>query len=230
MKKLILACALALCSFCILQAQRYEPRERWPFIYEDFQKGAARTRAGALVTEAPLNISVIDGSLLYVDDNNKIMQADISKIYTVKIGEDVYVNIVGKLYRLLSELDLGLVLLETAVDANELSKVDIGYGVSSASASAMNVTILLDGRSNVINTNIEQTSMEKYSSNVLPVKETRYLFVKGRMVPATKGNLLSFDGIDKKAAQAFIKQEKIKWKETESLEKLIIFLDNQFSD
>ena len=232
LKRIILAAALLSLS-AVLGAQEYTPHQGWPLLYENFEKGVARTNNGALVTEALLNISVLDGSLMYVDSKNTIMKADISKVYTVRIGKDekeeVYVNIQGKLYKLISELDLGCVVLGTEVDEDKLSKVDIGYGVSSASGSAMNLTILMDGRMSVINKSLEQSNEAKFSTPELPVKHTRYIYTKGYLVPASRNSVVNFPGVDKKEAQNFIKQEKIKWKETGSLEKLVIFLNKQLS-
>ena len=65
------------------------------------------------------------------------MLADMNSIYTVKIGDDVYVNVMGRLYKVMSELDKGLVLMQESLDEDKLNKVDIGYGVSSAAGSAV---------------------------------------------------------------------------------------------
>lgn len=230
MKKVFFACALVLTALTgSLYAQKYEPRESWPFLYEKFQDGAARTSSGALVTEAPLNVSVVDGSLTYINDKGIIMRADMMRIYTAKIGEDVYLNVGGKLYKVLSELDKGCVLYETCIDEDKLNNVDIGYGVSSSTASAVNISVIMDGRMSVINKSLEQTELDKYNSAVLPVKENRYLYVQRKLIPATRSSVVGCEGVDKKAANAVIKQEKIKWKETASLEKLIIFLYDQLS-
>lgn len=230
MKKSIFAFALLLFAFSgSISAQSYEPHESWPFLYENFQEGAARTNTGALVTEAPLNVSVADGSLIYINDKGIIMKADMSRIYTAKVGEDVYLNVGGRLYKVLSELDKGCVLLDTRIDEDKLNNVNIGYGVSSSTASAVNISVLLDGRMSVINKSIEQSELDKFNSAVLPCKEDRYLFVQRNLIPATRSSVIGFNGVDKKEAVAFIKQEKIKWKETASLEKLVIFLYDQLS-
>ena len=78
-------------------SQEYKPRETWPFIYEEFKEGAARMRSGDLVSEAPFNVAVHDGSLMYVDGEGIIMRADMSRVYTAKVGDDIYVNVLGKI-------------------------------------------------------------------------------------------------------------------------------------
>ena len=88
-----------------LSAQEYKPRETWPFLYEYFTEGATRTRAGDLVSDAQFNISVLDGTLMYISKDNTIMQADMRSVFTARIGDEAYLNLSGKLYRILSELD-----------------------------------------------------------------------------------------------------------------------------
>lgn len=212
-----------------LSAQEYKPRETWPFLYEYFTEGATRTRAGDLVSDAQFNISVLDGTLMYISKDNTIMQADMRSVFTARIGDEAYLNLSGKLYRILSELDKGIVLYQEILDEDALGKVSIGYGVQSSAGSADNLQILMHGRFNLVNQTVEHSSAEKYSGAVLPVKETRYLLVNGLLIPATRSSVISWPGVDKKEASAFIKAEKIKWKETASLEKLVIFLNQQLN-
>lgn len=221
---------IAAVSSFSLNAQKYEPRESWPLVFEDFLNGETLARDGKLFMDAPLNVSVVDGSLLFVDKNGVIMKADMSRIHTVRIGDTVFVNLFGKLYELISELDSGSVVSQTVVDKDKYGKVDIGYGVSSASASAMNLTILMDGRSDLINKSLEQSEENKYKSPVIPIRENIFLFVKGNLVPVSRNAIINYPGVDGKEARDFIKKEKIKWKDTESLEKLVIFLHNQLND
>ena len=56
-----------------------------------------------------------------------------------------------------------------------------------------------------------------------------YLYDGTRLIPATKQEILNTPGIDKKTANSFFKQEKIKWKETASLEKLLVFVVSQLN-
>lgn len=211
-------------------SQEYKPRETWPFIYEEFKEGAARMRSGDLVSEAPFNVAVHDGSLMYVDGEGIIMRADMSRVYTAKVGDDIYVNVLGRMYKVLSELDLGNVVSGVEIDQDQQGKVSIGYGISSSTASAQGVSLLMDGRFFQDNRSLQQTSLDKYNGNVLPVKEVLYLMLGDRLIPATRQEILNVPGVDKKAAADFIKKEKIKWKDPASLEKLIIFVSSQLDN
>ena len=88
----------------------------------------------------------------------------------------------------------------------------------------------MDGRFFQDNRSLQQTSLDKYNGNVLPVKEVLYLMLGDRLIPATRQEILNVPGVDKKAATAFMKQEKIKWKDTASLEKLLVFVSSQLNN
>lgn len=205
-------------------SQSFSPRETWPFLYEEFMSGATRTKDGVLVTESRFNITAHDGALLYIGKDENIMKADMSRVYTAKLGEDVYLNNSGKMYKLLSELDCGAVLMGTEINVEEQSKVSIGYGINSSTASAQSLTILMDGRFDTLGKNLQQTENEKNTGEILPLRERYFLFFEERLIPAKKQEILDMPGIDKKATKAFFKQEKIRWKDTASLEKVLVFL------
>ena len=209
-------------------APAHEPRETWPFLYSDFMEGNTRTSSGELVSGAKFNVSAIDNRLLYIKDDT-IMLADMSSVYTVRIEDDVYLNILGQLYKVLSELDKGLVLSRYYVDVEERNKAQIGYGVTSSTGTARGVQVSLDGRFNFVNLSVQQSMHDKDSGAILPMKESLYLYVGGTLIPATQHTITTWPGIDRKEANSFIKKEKIKWKQTESLEKLVIFLDSKLN-
>ena len=167
---------------------------------------------------------------MYVDGEGIIMRADMSKVYTAKVGDDVYVNVLGRMYRVLSELDLGNIVSGVEIDQEQQGKVSIGYGISSSTASAQGVSLLMDGRFFQGNRSLQQTSLDKYNGSVLPVKEVLYLMLGDRLIPATRQEILNVPGVDKKAAADFIKKEKIKWKDPASLEKLVIFVSSQLNN
>ena len=208
------------------EASTYEPRETWPFIYEEFTEGTTRTSSGDLISGASFNVTATDNRLLYIN-NDKIMLADMKSVYTVKIEDDVYLNVMGQLYKVLSELDLGVVLKQYALDVDQLNKVKIGYGVSSSTGSAMGLQVSLDGRFDFTNMSVQQSRHNKDSGEILPMKESYYIYVKNTLIPATQRTVTTWPGVDKKAASDFIKKEKIKWKQAESLEKLVIFMNAQ---
>ena len=207
----------------------FVPRDTWPFLYDNFQAGAVRTLDGQLIENGNFNISVADGALYYIGGDGVIMKSDMSRVYTAGLGEGVYVNYQGRMYQVLSELDCGNVLLGKEIDVDQQNKASIGYGISSSTASVQGLTINMAGRFDLTNKSIQQIEQNKPEGKVLPIKETTYLQIGIRMIPASRQEVLGVPGVDKKAANAFFKQEKIKWKETASLEKVLVFLKSQLT-
>ena len=161
------------------------------------------------------------------------MQADMGHVFTVMVGDkDVFVNAGGKMYQVLLENEDGSVLKRTSVDVEELNRVDIGYGVSSSTASRTNTSLAglgmetLDGV-NMVNMTITSAEGRKNTGKVLPLKEKLYLNIGGRLVPATKRDVQQV--VDKDAAKAFFKANKIKWNKPESLMLLLPFLEEQLN-
>lgn len=228
MKKMLLFLIMGILALPV-SGQKYEPRETWPFIYETFQPGNARTSDGTLVTNAPFNVAVHDGSLMYVGDDGKIMRSDMGRIYTALVGDAVYLNVGNRMYQVLSELDCGVVLLGTEIDTDKLNSVSIGYGITSSTASAQNLAILMDGRFNTLGKSIQQSELDKYSGSILPVRKTHYLKIGLNLIPVSRQEILNLPGVDRKAANDFFKKEKIKWQEVASMEKLLVFVSGQLS-
>ena len=228
MKKILLLQVLLLFAASAVYAQKYQPRETWPYVNDDFVDGAVRTRSGSLIEEAKLNVSVADGSLHYIKDG-VIMKVDMSTVYTARIGSDVFVNVGAKMYRILSEKESGCLLQFVQVDIDKMGRVDIGYGISSSSASAMNINSL-DGLSDTVNYKIEKVMDDKDNGEYLPLIVERFLLVDGKLIPATKQGLKDYPGIDMAALDAFVKSNKIKWTKNESLELLVDFVAAQLAN
>ena len=236
MKK-ILSIFLLLASIQFIFAQEqdalpYEPMDTWPYLYERFEPGNVRTTQGTLFPYAALNICIADGTLHYIE-KGKIMQADMGHVFTVMVGDkDVFVNAGGKMYQVLLENEDGSVLKRTSVDVEELNRVDIGYGVSSSTASRTNTSLAglgmetLDGV-NMVNMTITSAEGRKNTGKILPFNEKIYLYIGGSLVPATKRDVQQV--VDKDAAKAFFKANKIKWNKPESLMLLLPFLEEQLN-
>ena len=227
MKKTVLLITAAI-LFIQAHCQSFVPMDSWPFIYEEFVPGATLTIDGSILSEASFNVSVADGSLLYIGDDGIIMKPDMSRVYAARMGEDVFVNVMGKMYRILSELDLGLVLESVSINYDELGKVNIGYGVSSHTASTQNLSIIMDGRFDSDKKSVAELALSKKRGKDLPLDHELYVYVRKHLVHATKSSVMNYQGIDKDEASAFFKAEKIKFKDLQSLEKVVVFLSSKF--
>lgn len=243
MKKTLLS--IALCAvFAAAGAQSqnaksskaYEPMSSWPYLFEEFGSGAVRTAKGNLLEYASLNVSVADGKLHYVEKGT-IMQADMMNVYTARIGDDVFVNIYGKMYKVLRETEKGAVVELKTVDMEEMKKTDIGYGISSTTASKTNTSLSGIGVDSLLgaaygvsidSVPLSQAEQQKHAGSLLPLKEDTFFYVYRILVPATRRDVTNAAGVDKAEAKAFFKAHKIKWSNPESLMEVVDFLYGQF--
>ena len=223
---IILACLLVWAAGLRAQNYDFKPRETWPYLLEEFTSGGVHTSGGANLNEGWYNVCVVDGKLHYIQ-NGKIMEADMRQVQYVRIGETLYLNRMGHLEQVVEEEGTYVLLRSCLIDLDRINRSDIGYGVSSATASSQNINNLgLAGAT--VSMELQAAIAGAKSGNVLPVR-VRYSFLLGtRQTDADKASVLALPGIDKNAAKAFFKQEKINWNKPESLAKVLKYLaDNK---
>lgn len=209
-------------------AQRFEPKDTWPFVYENFTDGALYSSTGEKLLSAKMNVSILNQKLYYLKGET-IMEADMVRLYAARISsgpaEDLYVNVGAKMYRVLAESDGGAALQADILDVERYNKASIGYGVTSYTASTQNVSGLAMESSAGVNINTAMASKE--GGEPLPVLEKKYiLYGQGRVVPALKREVMDIPDLDKQAAKVFFKENKIKWNQAASLTQVADFLTN----
>lgn len=221
-RSLLLWFALAVSVLAAAQNYDYKPRETWPYLLEEFTSGGVHTSGGANLNDGWYNVSVVDGKLHYIQ-NGRIMEADMRQVQYARIGNSMFVNRLGCMKQVVAE-EGNCALLRTAlVDMDRLNKSDIGYGVSSATASTQNVNNLgMAGAT--VSMELEAAIAGSKSGIILPLR-VRYEFMLGaRQIDADKATVLALPGIDKAAAKNYFKQEKINWSKPESLAKVLKYL------
>ena len=126
MKKPIVCTVLAflLPAFAAFAQKGYEPMDSWPYEYADFRSGTIRMTSGDLMENVPINICLIDGSLHYLTKEN-IMRSDMLKVFTARIGDEVYVNIGTKMHKILWESEKGAVVQPPDRLLLKTAKVDL---------------------------------------------------------------------------------------------------------
>ena len=224
----ILAAVLAavLGTFTV-KAQNYEPKDTWPYLLPEFTSGEIYMSKGGTVTSRELNVNIIDGKLQYLE-NGVIMVADMLHVTGASIGGRKFENVLGRMQEIKSFGEKGSVLNDVQVDKDKMAKTDIGYGISSATASSQNVTSLLGESSTaLVNMDISQAIDKRSAGSVLPVMEQLSLKIQSDILPATKKDVLSLPYVDKSAADAFFKAHKIKWKSPEMLQQVVDFIYDQ---
>lgn len=217
--------AVFFCAALSTAAQgRYTPLTTWPYLYEDFSPGRITTWKGAVVNYDNLNINIITGRAHYIQDGT-IMEADPLTVALLYIGEDSFVRAEGRMMKVLKNTEHSAVVLSVTVDTDAMNRASIGYGTSAIASTQHVSTAAISGdMAYSINRSLDTMVQDRYSGERLTLKEVKGLLYKGVFVPASRSDVLKIPGIDKNAVKQFIKTEKIRFSDTESLGRLADFL------
>jgi len=231
MKRMLIFSLAILLTALSLSAQ--EPTTNWPFKFNDFQSGAIRTLDGSLITsyENLFNINLASGGVNYVNEGT-IMEADMRRVTSAQIANLVYINVGGKMHEVLFEQEKGLVVRLESIDVEKMNKTDIGYGVSSSTASTNKTSLDLLGFGDwegihLTGQTYTQARVKQGSGEPLPLRSDLYLVVDGIRIDATKTAVMNQPFVDKAEAKAFFKVNKIKWGKAETLPAVVGFIYDQ---
>lgn len=224
MRRVIFAVFVLILSLDDLSAQIHKPTTSWPYLYADFRQGELKKNVGAPI-EGTYNIHIHLGTLHFIEDG-MIREALSTEVFSVKIGMDYYANVGGTMMRVLSRSDNGFVAQEVLVDMAALNSTGGAYGSSSNSIATQALSSMEGIGGTRSNMNHMELKNSKDEGQILPVKEKTYLVFPGMVVYAAKKDVLEIDGIDRKAVSAFIKENKIRWKDPQSLQVLMDYLSS----
>lgn len=215
--------ALAAMFGCLeMKAQSFEPTSTWPYVYEDFTSGKLMMTSGKTV-DGNYNICLENNTVHFIE-GELVKQAASMDVVSVQIGSDVYVNTNGKMLKVVAKSEKGLVVEENSIDMVKLNETGGAYGSSSSS----NATTALSSLEGIGGTRTNMNHMElknaKNDGKILPLIKKYYLVFGGKTVFASKKDVEGLDGVDKDALKGFLKKNKIKWRNPESLLTLVDFI------
>ncbi len=223
MKKILLLLvslfAGAWTAFC-----QYVPTSSWPYMYDEFQDGSLIWNGGK-EKGGKYNINLADKKLHFIE-GAYIKVASMADVLTVRIGQDVYQNAAGEMLKVLSMSEKSLVLEAQDIDYAALNETGGAYGSSSTTIGTTALSSLegIGGTNSSSNINHMELKMNKENGKALSLISKKYLFVKGQKIKAAKKDFLDVPGLDKDAAKAFLKENKIKWNNVADLQKVADFL------
>ena len=225
MKKLLFS-IIAMLMAVAASAQKDSPTTSWPYLYPDFMEGELEVRTK--ITKALVNIHLNLGALHYVE-NGKIKESSTIGITKLVIGDDVFRNVGGKMMKMLAEAEDGFVVEETRANYTAVVKKDGAYGTTALNSTTTKSFLynenVLNGYNGYLMTDIyKDLHAMKDQSEKLPVLKNRYLVIGLNQIKADKQNVLDIEGLDKKAFNAFLKAEKIKWDDPQDLVKVLEFI------
>lgn len=222
MKKILLLFAM-LNTILTTNAQNYEPNTKWPYIYENFTDGTVFFD-GNKKAQMQLNIHLWGNKLHYLSDDNRILETKDKGVVRVEIGNDAYIFSDHQMVRILAVDQNNLVVELTKADFDALFTGTGAYGSSLNSSAARDLSSLDLG--GIDNPELGRLLQERNDGRDLSLKRLYYFIIDGKQIEANKKeveSLLNDNG--KKEWKAFQKQNKIKWKNEDSLAKVLSFIN-----
>lgn len=220
-RNFIIALALFL-SLCRISAQDFKPTTTWPYIYPDFIPGELREYDGG-THETQYNIHLGAGTLHFIEDG-MIREASTAKIFSLRIGKDYYANVGGVMMKVLANSDNGFVAQEIRADYAALNNTGGAYGSSSNSISTQALSSMEGIGGSRVNMNHMELKNAKEDGSILPTTTKLYLVLHDKVIFATKKDVNASYGIDKKTFAAFLKENKVNWKDPQDLLHVIDFI------
>ena len=222
MRKIIVLLLLVTTALTV-SAQKYSPNTKWPYVYENFTEGTIFFE-GNKKTKAQLNIHLLGNKLHYLADDGRIFTSDDKDVIRVEIGSDAYIYSDHKLVRIVAVDKTNLLVELTKADFDALFTSTGAYGASLNSSSSRDLSSLDLG--GLENAELGRMLQEKGDGRDIDVKQVYFFIVDGQQIDANKKEvekLLSDNG--KKEWKTFQKENKIKWKDEESLKKVLSFIN-----
>lgn len=220
-KKLLSLTIMAL--FALTASAQYEPNTKWPYVYENFTDGTIYFD-GNKKTAAKLNIHLLGNVLHYISSDGKIFESSDKDVVRVEIGDDVYLYSGRKMMKLCASKGDNVLLKLEKGDFDSLLGGTGAYGASLNSSSARDLSSLDLG--GLDKPELGRMLQEKNDGSIISTKTEYYFVINGEQVEASKKGLDKYFK-DSKADEwkAFQKANKIKWKDADSLAKILDFIN-----
>ena len=223
MRKIIVLLLLVTTALTV-SAQKYSPNTKWPYIYENFTEGTIFFE-GNKKTKAQLNIHLLGNKLHYLADDGRIFTSDDKDVIRVEIGSDAYIYSDHKLVRIVAVDKTNLLVELTKADFDALFTSTGAYGASLNSSSSRDLSSLDLG--GLENAELGRMLQEKNDGRDIPLKKQNLFILGGKQIEAVKKSVESVLNADgQKEWKDFQKQNKIKWKNEESLSQVLTFISS----
>lgn len=221
MKKILILLAATLFAANVMAQD--EPTVNWPYLYPDFIEGESILLGGKTAT-AKYNIHLGLGALHFVNDG-VIAECSVANIVNIKLGDEVLLNVGGKMMQVLAKAEGGYVVRETLADYSAVVRDDGAYGGSLSNAAKGFSYDENYGNYGYLVTNVYADLLSiKDQSEVLPVTVKTYLYIDGNLIVANKKSVSSLPGVDKKVFAEYLKSNKVDWKDPSHLVGIIDFI------
>lgn len=218
MRKILLVTIVSLLANLALAAQ--ECSTTWPYLYPQFTQGVVHLTGGSKL-QHPLNVHVQKGRLHYVE-NGLVKEAMNRDIFFIQIGEERYNVVNGDVMKVVATTEGGFVAAHYYADMDKLRETGGAYGSSSTTqATRLLTSIDMVGA----NTNHMEMWQNRNTGESISLICKYYLVTGKDVYPASKKGVETFLPESRLGEfKAFLKENKIKWKDPQSLIKVVDFL------
>ena len=224
MKKIIFTILSVFAIASTVFADDYEPTSTWPYVYSEFTPGQLQMPGGQ-EKDALFNVCLTNSSLHFIE-GEMVREASPADVFAVRIGNDYYVNAAGKVLKLLSKSDNGMVVEMLDIDYAKLNSSQGAYGSSGSTIATQNLSSLEGIGASASNMNMNHMALKnsKDEGKILPLIHKMAVFVDKKLVDANARDVLTAFGVDKDTFKQFQKENKIKWRDPLSVQKVIDFI------
>lgn len=222
MRKTLLISAICLTISAIAAAQ--SPTTTYPYLYPTFTEGKV-IMSGGKEEKRKMNIHLRRDNLHYID-NGVIRSAFLTDVVAIEIGNDVFIPVEGRMLKVIAKNENGCVAAEILGDFEASMESGGAYGTSSTSSATMKLTsVQTDSQ---VNQNYMNILNEKSKGVELRTETKLWLVGPEFRVRAVKKDVAALlDGEKAEGWKAFLKQNKIKWKEPKSLLEVIDYMSGK---
>jgi hypothetical protein len=194
----------------------------WPYVYPEFKDGTLYL-AGKEKLTAKFNVHVQESRLHFLDKG--IIKETLNRdIVLVTIGDDIFMVVEGKVMQVVGSEERGFVATLILGDFDKLFNSSGAYGGSSSSSATTKLSSIDIGGKSIVN-HMELRENKELGIS-LPLKYSYFIVTKGNVYPATKkGIRLQLNESETVEFNKFLKSNKIKWKNPDSLLTLLDFFN-----
>lgn len=225
MKKFIIATIIA-CMATMGYAREYEPTEGWPYIFEDFVEGIVYYDNGK-AESAQLNVHLLSNVLHFTDGENIMVVKDAARIDSVVCGNIKFLRRANNYVWQLHATPRIVIGQTNECEVNYINDGGGAYGISTTSASTQNVSSFSD-HGNMAALRYREMKEDHMNTRALHITQQIIFIIDDRQIcNANKRGVNDIlDKEQKKLFKEFLKENKIKWKELDSLTLVAEFLES----
>ena len=169
-----------------------------------------------------VNIHTLKGRLHFVD-KGVIKEAVSDEVLLVQIGEDKYISVNSDIMKVVASEDRGLIAALTRGDFKKLNNNSGAYGTSTTNSATQKLTSIdIAGK---VNQNHMEMWENRHNGEQVDLISKYFIVMPEMILPTTKKDIKSsLDAAQRDAFKDWLKSNKIKWNDPQSLLSIVDFL------